>query len=473
MENYLNVSGLKSEANLAPIYAKYGHLFERESIAEIKDRRRSASGEEERKLRYIQGYLTTEYLLSRSSALLDELNTMESKMVVKVDGEEIAYRELGGRIRDEGDRDARGRIYAAYSAAVGEFNPWLKKLVLGLREASRELGYVDYVALYENAHGIDLVQLQSITERLTKETDSLYAREMWRAVRERLGLELERVEPHDMYRFYRAPEFDEHFPREGMIPALRGTLADMGIDLGELGNIHIEAGERPGKAGSYYFGVRVPQDIRLVVMPVGGYRGYQHLFHEVGHVLFCGFTDAVLDFEYRCLADKSLSEGYAMLFGNLLTNGRWLRRYVKMGDASDYLDFQYMAHRLSDLRGWCAALSYEVLLHAKGPEGMDGTYREISERVNLMKADGNMYLVDDHWLDSAEILRACFFEAQLRATLEDRFGHEWFGDRGAGLFLRGLWSEGGSYGVDEVVRRLGYGGLDPKPLMDDVRDRFL
>lgn len=468
-EAFLSLSGLKAESNRTPIYEKYAHLFKKELIVEINDMRKLAKGEEGKKLRYIANCLTMECLLNAMKSQLDDANTWEAEKVLEVNGEKIAYRQAHVKMRDEGDRIKRKKIYDSLSRAIDELNPKLLKLVHSLSETSKELGYDDYVTLRRDIKGIDFNQLEIVTDKFIIETDLLYAREIERAMRERLGLELTDVEPHDMSQFYRAPEFDKYFTRGEMLPALKKTLTSMGIDLEKQKNIHIDLEERPLKVGSLYIGIKVPEDIRLVVMPLGGYRGYAHLFHEIGHALHCASTDPNLDFEYRWLSSISLSEGYAYLFGNLVMDEVWLRRYLGMRETKNFLEFQYLAYKLMALREWGAGLSYELQLHSKGPDGMDDVYEEISKRVYKLKVDKNNYLIEDHWLDSADILRAHFFEAQLRDALRERFGEEWFENPKTGQFLKELWSMGGKYDVEEVVKMLGYEGLDPKYMIDEIR----
>jgi len=143
-----------------------------------------------------------------------------------------------------------------------------------------------------------------------------------------------------------------------------------------------------------------------------------------------------------------------------------------MRDVKRYHDFQFLG-QLDTMRASEALISYEVRLHTKGPNGMDEVYREIFERAFRHKVDKNEYLMRDDWLYCTQYLSSYFFEAQLRATLKERFGEEWFSDPRAGRFLKELWSTGGKYDVEEVVKRLGYSGLDPKPLIEEIKNYFL
>jgi len=380
-ETYLHASGLKTESNQSPIYEKYKYLFTKELVSEIKDMRKISSGEEERKLRYLQSTLTIEYLLNKLKGLFDDLDTRQSRKMMKVGNEDIPYRQLALRIENEADRAVRAKIHRAYGQALEDFNPALRDIVLGLREASRELGYEDYVTLYRDIHGIDLDKLQLIIEKFSVETDSLYFDEMSSAVSEKLDMRLEDVEPHDMWRFYRAMEFDQYFSKERLLPTLMETLANMGIDLAKQKNIHLDLEERPNKIyKGFFIGIKIPEDIRLLVKSVGGYQDYGAVFHEVGHGLHTGFVDPSLDFEYKWLGDKSLCEGYATLFDRLIFDAKWLRRYLKIEDTKRYLDFQFLG-QLDSLRGYASLISYEIRLHTQGPDGMDEVYQTIFERA--------------------------------------------------------------------------------------------
>ena len=53
---------------------------------------------------------------------------------------------------------------------------------------------------------------------------------MNRSLREHLGIGLEDAERHDIRRFFRGSSWDKAFPADRMVPALRGTLGDLGID---------------------------------------------------------------------------------------------------------------------------------------------------------------------------------------------------------------------------------------------------
>ncbi len=63
----------------------------------------------------------------------------------------------------------------------------------------------------------------------------------------RSGLSLDAASPADLARLWRAPEFDAGFPPERALPALRATLAGMGVDLDAQQNVELDLENRPNK----------------------------------------------------------------------------------------------------------------------------------------------------------------------------------------------------------------------------------
>jgi len=91
-EFYLNWSGLKDEMNLSSIYEKYRCLFREDLILDIRAERQRASGEKERRLRYLQQFLANNYLEMAVKEFTDEFGTMETQETVRVESEEIPFR---------------------------------------------------------------------------------------------------------------------------------------------------------------------------------------------------------------------------------------------------------------------------------------------------------------------------------------------------------------------------------------------
>jgi oligoendopeptidase F len=474
-EWFLNWAGLKGEMNLSTIYKKYGHLFTKPLILEVKEKRKNAKGEEERKLRYLQEFFVSGYLEMIVKELSDKAETMESKEKIEVDNEEIPFRLAAVKIANEPDRTKRTKIFQARNNVIDKIiNPILKERMQKLHSTSKELGYKNYMALFENVKKIDFANLEKILCSLIDKTESLYVTLLNKALKEKIGVSLEDAERHDIAYFFRAEEYDNYFKKEKVVETLKETLANLGINLDKQKNIAVDTEERPSKSPrAFCSGIKVPDEIKLVIMPHGGHDDYAALFHEAGHAEHYGCVNADLDMEYKRLGDNSVTETYAFLLEYLLTDENWLKQHTSMKDAKAYLDFIHL-YKLFFVRRYGAKLSYEIKLHtSEALEDMDIVYETTLDKVLKFKNGKSHYLIDhDDGFYCAQYLRAWIFEEQLRAVLQRKFGEEWFNNAEAGKFLMKLWVDGQKYDVIELAKMMGYGGLDINPLLASIQKQL-
>ena len=123
------------------------------------------------------------------------------------------------------------------------------------------------------------------------------------------------------------PAWDPAFPADRMLPALGGTLADLGIDLDAQENVHLDVEERPTKTPRAFCApIEIPDKVMLVIQPQGGPDDWRALFHEAGHTEHFAFTVADLSVEERRLGDNAVTEGWAMLLEHLTDDPAWLTR---------------------------------------------------------------------------------------------------------------------------------------------------
>ena len=107
---------------------------------------------------------------------------------------------------------------------------------------------------------------------------------MDRVLRERVGVGLADAERYDIRRLFRGSSWDEAFPADRMLPALRGTLSNLGIDLDAQQNVHLDVEERPTKSPRAFCApIEIPGKVMLVIQPQGGPDDWYALFHEAGH----------------------------------------------------------------------------------------------------------------------------------------------------------------------------------------------
>jgi oligoendopeptidase F len=283
-----------------------------------------------------------------------------------------------------------------------------------------------------------------------------------------LGLALHQVRVYDRPRLFRGQDFDTFFPSDRMVPLLRETLGDMDIQLDQQPNIDLDIQDRPEKEPRpACYMIAVPGDIRVLVKPRGGAEDYQSLFHEMGHAQHYAHVQ-VPEFEFRVLGEDGVTETYAFLFENLFMDEVYLIEKVGLPvDAARSYLLQALLSDLSSLRYYCALFLFEQQLHA-GLEDPWDIYRDLWERarltrMNLREAEADYLLANEDFY-SVSYLEAWMLSAQLRETLQEHYGPQWFFDPRAGQFLKDLWARGSEWPVTEISQHLGYEGLDAAAL---------
>lgn len=472
-EHYRNGAGLKENLELSPIYARYAHLFERKTLEQVRTASdRSPDEQTRRRARYLLDFVTSGYLEAAVKEMVDALVTRETQGVVEVDGERVAYRALSVRIANEPDRTRRDRLFDARQSFTASLNPDREAIWRKEQELVRSLGYPSSLAMYLELKGIDYLALGKRMKELLDRTEAAYRQWFGPDLYQRSGARLGQARKHDIAWMLRATAFDDMFPKERLLGALDATLQGLGIDLRRQPNVHLDTEARPQKSPRAFCApVRVPHDVRLVILPQGGRDDYHALLHEAGHTEHFAHTRPDLPVEYRYLGDNSLTESFAFLFEYLTSNPRWLEGVLGAASArvQAYRTFAYL-DRLYFLRRYAAKLLYELELHGSPSlDGMPARYDAILSEATGVQYGRADYLDDvDAGFYVAEYLRAWALEVMMRELLMQRFGREWFRRPQAGEFLRELWATGQRESGDEMARRLGFSRIDFEPLIQEL-----
>jgi hypothetical protein len=466
-ETYLHFAGRKETYDLRPIYERHERLTELETALALR-----ASVDGDRRRRELWKFACTGYLGNFVREEAERIAELQATLAATVDGDEIPYRMLKPRLMNEEDRDVRARVEAARNELTEEhLNPLeLQAAEVGRRETQR-LGAETYADLYRS-FGFRLDDLAEQCRRLLADTEALWEETGDRFFRARLGLGLDEIRRWDVGRAWRGTEWDRAFPPDGMLPALEGTLADLGIDLRSQENVELDLEDRPNKdPRAFCAPIEVPGRVVLVIKPQGGPDDWRALFHEAGHTEHFAHTDASLHPEERRLGDNAVTEGWAMLLEYLTTDPVWLERRLDFPRPYE-LAAEGAAQLLWIVRRYCAKLLYELEFHAAEElTALRSRYVELLADATQVEPAEADYLTDiDDGFYASEYLRAWAFEAQLRSHLRERFGNAWFARREAGSLLRELWAEGQKPTADELLRDVTGETLELAAVGDRIRE---
>lgn len=470
-EFYGNYAGLKDELSTVPIYDRYSHLFSKETIeAIVRAGEETPPDEDRRWQRYLRAFCTMGYVDSAVKAFTDQANTWEAKSVVAFDGEAIPYRMVPVRLRNEPDAGKRRELFEAKLGAMADLNAILMGRMASAHDKSLELGFKNYRDMCSTLKGVDYKELEAGMEELLRRTEGLYVCEMDSILQDKAKLSITDAWSCDIPYAFKGGEYDRYFSKDRLVGAFFETLKAMGIDPGSYGNIMIDTEDREKKTPRAFCApVRVPDDVKLVIRPVGGWRDFEAFFHEGGHAWHFGSTDRTHPAEYRYLGDNSVTEGFAFLLEHLVTDKLWLKKYLDFDDSDEYVRFA-MVNKLMFLRRYASKLIYEMKLHqAQVTPEFGDVYRATLQRGLKFKHTEKHFLEDvDDGFYCAEYLRAWIFDGQLRAALAEKFGEEWFLSERTGAYLKELWAYGQKFNADELVQTIGYIELDSDPLVQEV-----
>jgi len=462
-EYYDHFAGLKDTLNIERIYEEY------EDVTKLETAQRLEHAPTELWRFACEGFLGN---LTRSHQA--RAAEVEATLEATVDGDTVPYRMLRVAMSNEPDRGKRQRLDEERIRLLDEhLNPLYLDAHRIDRDAIRELNAPNYYELYKR-FGFRLDEVAGDCRALLDDTEKLWEDEGDTLFRARLGFGLSQAQPWDVGRLFRAPELDELYPSDQMLPALEATLSELGIDIRSQANVHLDLEVRPSKSPRAFCApIEVPDKVMLVIQPIGGKDDWEALFHEAGHTEHYASTSKDISMEGKRLGDMAVTEGWAMLMQHLVTEPAWLNRRLDVPRV-DELARDGGVSLLYFVRRYCAKLLYEIeLFQAEDPRTVRTGYAELLSDALKIPIHSESYLDDvDGSFYVTGYLRSWAFEAQLRDFLRSEYGNEWFARREAGDLLRELWSLGQEPTADAMLKDVTGARLEMAAVGDRIRERL-
>ena len=270
---YRQLAGLDEEMGLAAIYAEHGDLFSTAAIDALRER--SAKDDEAgREARELLAFAVQQHAAAAVADLTERIEVAEAQAVIIWQGEPIPYRQVPNRAADIANRIARNALYDSYLEAVEAINPLREEKLAAVREAVRGLGYADVPAMVAATAGFDPDALAAEMRLFLAESETVYFAALRRFLAE-IDIEQGDASKVDLEHVIRGEGWDRWFEAHRMLPAFRATLNGLGIDIDAQPSILLDIEPRPQKsARAFCAAVNVPNDVRLVIQPRGGWDDY-------------------------------------------------------------------------------------------------------------------------------------------------------------------------------------------------------
>lgn len=358
--------------------------------------------------------------------------------------------------------------------------PVAKALLLRRRDLARELGVGSFYPALLELRGVPPKELDALFQRLDQQTRRPFARlmgELGKALGRRM------VQPWDadfaLRRLVSPP--DERFAKERALPAAYALYRAFGIDL-EKSKLDVTV--RDFAFGGQTIGVRIPDDVRLVLNPLPGVRFQALTLHELGHAYAMTRTTATHPL-YKAyewvpgLTDPGFAEGIAEVFGRLLDEPRVLTEHL--GLAPEEARRLIQARRLEDLLRIRRALA-SIAFERAALERPDADLDQISLLVE--RRYGGFFLgrdVEPVWATTPFLATypvyiqsytlAAVSAVQLREALKARFGERWISPEAGSWLTERMVEDGARWTFREKLIRATGRSLDPGPLLAFINGR--
>ncbi len=459
-------SGLKAHQAGAAISARHQLPAERATLEALRrDLAALPPGEERRRLRRLFFACVDAHLQWQLAPLDEAIDFVLSSSAVELAGRRVHYHEATPWLQREPSAARRAELGRGLERLHAATNPLALRLLTDQDRLLAALGFGGYLGYCRAKKGLDYpAALPGIAASLDR-TEAAYFERMGAWAGADLGVPLEACSRLDCIHLLKLARFDAHFsPR-----ALRGLPAQLSRLGLSAGHPHLRldlAARRRKNPQAVCLGVRIPQEVHLIVKPQGGLLDAETLLHELGHALHLAHFDPHLPFEDRYLPrGRALSEAFAFLLQGLLGNAAFLGA---LGMEAGEAEALRRARRLRDLALWRrygAKLLAEVEMWGRGGPDGGALYSATMTRHTGFRYEPSGYLADmEPEFYAADYLRAWMAEAQLSARLTRQFGEAWPLDARSGEFLISLWRQGERHSLEEVLEGLGERPGDLAPL---------
>ena len=470
-EYYLHYAGHKDTLDLKPLYDRYPELSSLEQAQAL-----GAAVNGDKGVAELWRFACENYLGELTREHSEKTAALEAELEATVDGETIGYRMIRPTMANSEDRSRRQRLEEARNRLTEEhINPILADGVRTVNAAVPRLGSEAYVDLYRR-FGFRLDELAAQCRAVLESTEQLYEETADKLFRARAGVGLAEAERWDVTRVFRAPGWDDAFPAEKMMPALEGSLQELGIDLRSQENVELDIEQRPKKSPRAFCApIEVPGRVVLVIQPMGGADDWRALFHEAGHTEHYAHVSGDLPVEAKRLGDVSVTEAWATLMEHFLLEPGWLSRRLDFPKPEEFAA-EAATGSLYLLRRYCGKLLYELEFHGArelDEKALSTRYVELLGDALKIEPSPTDYLGDiDPSFYVTGYLRSWALHSQLREYFRERFGSAWFADRKAGSMIRELWSIGHQLNADELLADVTGQELEMEAFAQSLREQL-
>ncbi len=459
-ESRLVRTGQKDTLNTAEILKRHEHLASPSKIKELLAAALIEKKRENKEKLNRQYFAVLGIYLSRMLAeKRDAFETFLSGAKVHAGGQEIPYYQVLPLLAREPDFDRREALGLSLKSVQQKANPLMISMIGGRMKILREeLGYKNYAEYCRDKKEMTYTKFSGALEDTLHRTTTVYLKAAIPWIEQKLKRKFKEIRRWHVPYLFHFDSFNPLFPREKLIPLAALTFRAMGLDWDQYPNIKLDLEERPKKnPRACVITAKIPEEVHLILKPVGGLTDFETFFHESGHALHYGSAAPDLAYEFRHLSrSNALTETYAFLLQNLTMDEEWLTEIagVEKSQAGEIRKSRIL-YDLFMFRRYVGKFTAELLYYQKEDWQNASFYESSLRSATQFIYEPEQYLLDqDSEFYSADYLAAWTVEAQLQEFMKERFSKRWFANPKAGEFLLDLWREGDKISVFDLAKKI-------------------
>jgi len=338
--------------------------------------------------------------MSRMAADIEQVfNTFRGKL----EGKEYSDNQLKEMLKEEMATPKRQKTWEALKQVGEAVAPKLVEFAKIRNEAAQKLGYKNYWDMQIRLQEHDPREILSIFAELEKLTD-----EPFKQMKAKMDQELAarfKIKPEDMMPwhydnpfFQAAPpsdkvdldEFYQDKPKEEIIELTKKFFNDIGLPIDDIVQ-RSDIYEREGKQ-QHAFCTSLDQkgDTRVLMNIQPTAEWMDTSLHEMGHGVYCQFTDLSLPYNLRDAAHALTTEAVAQLFGSLAKNPLWMITYAgadqkRVKEVGAAILEQRRREQLIFARWSLVMLYFEKALYENPDQDLNTLWWDLKERFQVLK----------------------------------------------------------------------------------------
>ncbi|MGE5381643.1 MAG: M2 family metallopeptidase [Methylocystaceae bacterium] len=279
--------------------------------------------------------------------------------------------------------------------------PKLINLVKLRNNLAREQGYRDFFQMKlvlneQNEQELDTIVNQ--VEMLTCQDYSLYKQQMDTAMAKRYGIPVNQLKPWHYQQIFLQqvpPAYGERLDQYYQPVDITRAIADYFEQLGLPGQRIINDSDLKPREGKYPYAycmdIDRQGDVRILANLSDDTDSARTLLHEMGHAVYDHGLSSSLPWRLREPASTALTEGVAMMFGDMASDPEWLhsRLGLSPGETQRLEAAGSSTRQLDDLifcRWAIVMYKFEKALYANPDGRLDDYWWQLVKRYQLIDA---------------------------------------------------------------------------------------